>query len=134
MFTSETWIRVRYGETDRMGYVYYGTYPTYFEIGRVEALRELGFDYKDVEDSGIMLPVLDLKSKYIRPAFYDQWLLVRTTIPEMPQTRIRFLYEILNEEGTLLNSAETTLVFVDRYKERPVPCPERIGAALAAHF
>lgn len=134
MFTSETWIRVRYGETDRMGYVYYGTYPTYFEIGRVEALRELGFDYKDVEDSGIMLPVLELKSKYIRPAFYDQWLRIRTTIPEMPQTRIRFLYEILNEEGTLLNSAETTLVFVDRHKERPVPCPERIGAALAAHF
>ncbi len=117
-----------------MGYVYYGVYPQYFEIGRVEALRELGFDYKALEDSGIMLPVLELRSKYIRPALYDQWLKVRTIIPELPGTRIRFLYELYNEEETLLNSAETTLVFVDREKEKPVPCPPEIHDAFSEYF
>ncbi|MES2387034.1 MAG: thioesterase family protein [Bacteroidota bacterium] len=113
MFTAEIQVRVRYAETDRMGYVYYGNYATYFEVARVESLRALGFTYKGMEDSGVMLPVLELKTKFIRPARYDDLLTVKTEIRQMPGTRIHFHYEVFSSEGELLTIAETTLVFVD---------------------
>ena len=113
MFSSEVKIRVRYGETDRMGYVYYGNYAEYFEVARVEALRELGLNYKDVEDSGIMLPVYTFNIKYFKPAFYDDLLTIKTTIKEIPQARITFEYETYNEKKELLNKGETVLVFID---------------------
>ena len=84
MFHSQVSIRVRYAETDRMGYVYYGNYTTYLEVARVEALRELGLSYKKMEDDGIMLPVLSLNIKFIKPAFYDDVITVKTCIKEMP--------------------------------------------------
>src|SRR5688500_15027411 len=124
MFTSEVRLRVRYGETDRMGYVYYGNYAEYFEVGRVEALRELGLSYREMEDSGILLPVSDYSIKYLKPAYYDELLTIRTSIPEIPEgARLKFLYETYNESGAKLNFGETTLVFVKKESGRPVPAP-----------
>lgn len=134
MFTHETRLRVRYAETDRMGYVYYGTYAQYFEVGRVEALRSLGLSYRRMEEDGVMLPVHDLQVKYHKPAFYDDLLTVRTSIIELPSVRIRFAYEVFNEARDLLTEASTTLVFIDRATNRPRRAPEQLLALLAAHF
>ena len=108
MFSTETNLRVRYAETDRMGYVYYGNYASYYEVGRVEALRSLGMSYREMEDSGIMLPVLTYNIKYFKPSFYDDLLTIQTIIPEIPGTRIKFLYKMFNTERVLLNEGETT--------------------------
>src|SRR5258706_4877260 len=105
MFVTEVKIRVRYGETDRMGYVYYGNYAQYFEVARVEALRSLGFSYRTLEDEGIILPVLNYSVKYIRPAFYDDELTIKVVIKEMPMARIRFDYEVYNEKKELITIA-----------------------------
>ena len=123
MYTSETSIRVRYAETDRMGYVYYGNYPQYYEVARVEALRQLGLNYKQLEDDGILLPVIDLKIQFFKPAYYDEILTIKTTIPEMPLSRIRFTYELYNQSGEKLNQAETTLVFVNATSRKPCRAP-----------
>ena len=114
MYSTEVKIRVRYAETDRMGYVYYGNYATYFEVARVEALRNLGFSYRSLEDEGIILPVLDFSIRYRRPAYYDDELTIRTIVPEMPAARIKFEYEVLNAAGTVITTAATTLVFIDK--------------------
>ena len=119
MYSHSTKIRVRYGETDQMGYMYYGNYAQYYEVGRVEMLRSLGMDYATMEASGIMLPVLDLTCKFIKPARYDQELTVRTTIDQLPGIRIHFKYEIFNEAEELINIGTTTLVFVDITKNKP---------------
>jgi acyl-CoA thioester hydrolase len=123
MFTSETSLRVRYAETDRMGYVYYGNYAGYYEVGRVEALRSLGMSYREMEDSGIMLPVLSYNIKYYKPSFYDDLLTIQTIIPEIPSTRIKFLYKMFNTERVLLNEGETTLVFVNIKTGKPCIAP-----------
>ncbi|MHB8259387.1 MAG: acyl-CoA thioesterase [Bacteroidia bacterium] len=120
MLISETTIRVRYGETDRMGYVYYGNYAQYYEVARVEALRKIGFSYKEIEERGIHLPVLDFTIHYNKPAFYDDELTIVTTIKELPGVRITFHYECFNGKKELLNTGMVTLVFID--KERNKPC------------
>ncbi|CAN5354423.1 thioesterase family protein [soil metagenome] len=134
MYTTEIKIRVRYGETDRMGYVYYGNYAEYFEVARVEALRNLGFSYRKLEDEGIMLPVINYSVKYIKPAFYDDELTIKVTIREIPLARIRFDYEIYNEKDELITVADTTLVFIDRAVNKPRPAPEDFIVALKKFF
>lgn len=134
MFSHQTTFRVRYAETDRMGYVYYGTYAQYFEVGRVEALRSLGLSYRRMEEDGVMLPVHDLKVEYHKPAHYDDLLTLRTTIISMPAVRIVFAYELFNEAGVLLTNALTTLVFIDRATNRPCRAPAELLALLAPHF
>jgi len=134
MFSSETQIRVRYGETDQMGYCYYGNYAQYFEVGRVEALRALGQSYRALEENGIMLPVADFSVKYKKPAYYDDLLTIRTVIEEMPTVRFPFRYETYNEKGDLLNTATTTLVFVAKETGRPVAPPEEMLTALRPYF
>jgi len=124
MFISETTLRVRYGETDQMGIVYYGNYAQYYEVGRVDAMRNLGASYLDMEKNGIVMPILSMNIKYIRPAKYDDLLTVKTIINEMPTTRILFKYEIFNETGTLLNIGDTELVFVDKKTFRPCKSPQ----------
>jgi len=123
MYVSETQIRVRYAETDQMGFVYYGNYPAYYEVGRTEGLRQLGTSYFQLEEEGIIMPVIDLNVKYIQPGRYDDLLTVRTTVPEIPKTRMQFIYEIFNEQGTLINRGETTLIFMSKERNRPVRCP-----------
>ncbi|GAB3325742.1 thioesterase family protein [Larkinella ripae] len=105
-------IRVRYADTDQMGYVYYGNYARYYEIGRVEALRSLGFHYKEMEASGVMMPVYENRSRYLRPARYDDLLTIRVNIRELPSVRVVFSYDIYNQHGDHLNTGETTLVFM----------------------
>jgi len=107
-------IRVRYADTDQMGYVYYGNYARYYEIGRVEALRSLDFHYKVMEDEGIMMPVYENRSRYHQPALYDDLLTIQVSIRALPTARVIFDYTIRNQDGVLLNTGETTLVFQKR--------------------
>ena len=134
MYVNEITIRVRYAETDQMGYVYYGHYAVYFEVARVEMLRSLGFSYKILEEEGIILPVLKYSIKYIRPAFYDDLLRIKTTIKQLPVARIQFDYETFNEKDELLNIAETTLVFVNKNTNRPGAPPADLLEAMKIFF
>lgn len=134
MYQSETSIRVRYGETDQMAYVYYGNYAMYYEVARVESLRQLGVTYKELEASGIMMPVLENHSKFLGPARYDERLRIVTTIREKPTVKIKFEYEIFNEQNKLINQGETLLVFVDRKTGRPVRTPAMMSNVLEPFF
>jgi acyl-CoA thioester hydrolase len=134
MITNDIQLRVRYAETDQMGYVYYGNYAAYFEVARVEMLRTLGFSYKELEQEGVMLPVLEFSIKYFKPAFYDDLLTVKTTIHELPAARIKFSYETFNEKNELLNKAETTLVFINKSTNRPVAMPGKMMSAMLPFF
>lgn len=134
MFVNEIQVRVRYAETDQMGYVYYGNYATYFEVARVESLRKLGLSYRALEESGIMLPVLEYKSKFVRPAKYDDLLTIKTTIPEIPTARIRFEYEVYNENKELLTVGDTTLVFIKAETKRPCPAPDYFLEKMKAFY
>lgn len=134
MYTSETTVRVRYGETDQMGYVYYGFYAMYYEVARVESLRQLGLTYKSIEAQGIIMPVLENKSKYIAPARYDELLRIVCVIREKPGIRIRFEYEIYNEKNKLIHIGETLLVFVDKQSSKPCRPPDAMEKVLEPFF
>jgi len=134
MFTTKTKVRVRYSETDMMGYCYYGNYAAFFEVARVEAIRGLGFSYRKMEEEGIALPVLEYSIKYYKPSFYDDELTIETTITEIPKARIHFKYKTYNEEGLLLNEAETTLVFINKATMKPCSAPNEIGEAIKKYF
>lgn len=134
MYQGETKIRVRYGETDQMGYVYYGRYAEYFEVGRTEVFREMGMNYKKFEDQGIMLPVLEMKIRYMSPARYDDLLTIVTRLEQMPSARIRFVYDTYNEARVHLNTGEVTLVFTDSATRRPIRPPEQMIRKLDPYF
>ncbi len=134
MYSKTSTTRIRYGETDRMGYCYYGNYAQFLEVGRVECLRSLGVSYKALEDSGIMLPVLDLKIKYIKPSFYDDLLTIETTIVNLPTSKIEFTYKIFNEKKELITTASTTLVFVAKNSMKPTRSPETLLQKLKPFF
>ncbi len=123
MFSSETQLRVRYSETDQMGFVYYGNYPQYFEVGRADAMRQMGMTYKLMEEKGVVMPIASMQIKYIRPAHYDDLLTIKTMVPEMPSSRMYFDYEVYNEEGTLLCKGNTVLAFLNKETGRPCPAP-----------
>ena len=123
MYTASTQFRVRYAETDQMGYVYYGNYAMYYEVGRVEALRQLGFVYRELEAQGVMMPVIESNFRYLKPARYDELLTVEVTIPKMPTAKIIFKYKVMNEAGELINSGETTLVFIEIASGKPKRIP-----------
>lgn len=133
MYQTQINLRVRYAETDQMGYVYYGNYAMYYEIGRVEALRKLGFSYKKLEASGVHMPVLSLHIDYIRPAHYDDLLGLVVCIPRMPQARICFRYELFREKE-LLSKGETILAFVSAATGRPLRLPTALAQLLAPQF
>jgi len=124
MYTHNTELRVRYGETDQMKFAYYGIYAQYFEVGRVELLRSLGITYRELEEMGFALPVVNYNIDYKRPAFYDDKLTIETSIHEIPKVKIVFNYKTINEKGDLLNTAETTLVFVDSDTGKPCLPPD----------
>jgi len=135
MFTSTTQIRVRYGETDQMGYLYYGNYALYYEVGRAEAIRALGFTYRQLEEMGIMMPVVDLHVQYYRPATYDDLITVKTTLRELPDgPKIQFHSELYNEEGVFLNKGVTTLVFYDPKEKKKTNMPDELYSRLAPFF
>ena len=128
MYSFETKLRVRYGETDQMGFVYYGVYAQYYEVGRVELLRSLGVSYKEIEAMGFSLPVVKLNINYKKPAFYDDELTLKTTVKVMPSAKIIFEYEIFNENRDLLNTGEVVLVFINKDTGKPCFAPEFILA------
>ncbi|NOZ45271.1 MAG: acyl-CoA thioesterase [Chlorobi bacterium] len=134
MYSATTKVRVRYGETDRMGYTYYGNYAQYYEIGRTDLMRQFGLTYRSFEDSGIILPVLTLNIKYIKPSYYDDLLTIKTTINNLPGIRIKFDYEIFNEQNELINIGDTTLVFVDEKTRNPRKPPEKFLKEIKKYF
>lgn len=130
MYVSETQIRVRYSETDQMGYVYYGNYPAYYEVGRAEAMRQLGMTYRQMEEKGVMMPIVTLNCKYIKPALYDDLLTIRTIVKEKPASRMHFFYEVYNEKKDIVNKGETVLAFIDMQKRKPCPAPSWFTKAI----
>lgn len=134
MYQQNVELRVRYAETDQMGYVYYGNYAIYYEVARVELFRRLGFPYKDLEESGIGMPVASLSIRYQRPARYDDRLTITVSIPEKPRARIKFIYEVTNQDGNLINTAETELVFIKLDTGRPTRLPEIMEKLLQPFF
>ena len=117
-------IRVRYGETDPMKYVYYGNYAEYFEVARVELFRTLGMSYDEIEKRGIFLPVSEYKIKYLKPGLYDQLLEIHTYVKKIPGVKIEFDYEIYNEDKVKITEASTTLFFLDAETNKIVRCPD----------
>ncbi len=134
MYTSEIQLRVRYAETDQMGYVYYGNYAAYYEVARVECFRQLGISYKDLEGDGIIMPVLENYSKYLAPGRYDELLTVKVIIKKRPGIKIVFNYEIFNEAEELINIGETKLAFIDTASGRPCRMPDDMAEAMSGYF
>ena len=123
--------RVRYGETDQMSFVYHGNYAQYFEMGRTEWLRKFGITYKNMEESGIMLPVISLNTNYLKPARYDDLLTLKTTLTNNPLVKIKFDFEIHNEKNELLTTANATLAFISSITKKPTRAPEYLLKKLA---
>lgn len=127
--------RVRYGETDQMGYLYYGNYAQYYEIGRVEMLRSSGLTYREMEqERGVLMPVVSLQMRYVRPAYYDELLTIRTTLRKLPEKFITFEVEIFNENQKLVNGGSVRLCFVDAKNGKTITAPEFLLEKLRAHF
>lgn len=135
MLTTSTQLRVRYGETDPMGYLYYGNYAQFFEVGRVEMIRSLGLSYKEMEDEyGILMPVMSLHIRYIRPALYDDLLTIETTLRQLPNDTITFFVEIFNEKRKLICGGEVKLCFIDQTSKKRLLAPKYLIDRLLIHF
>jgi acyl-CoA thioester hydrolase len=126
MFFDEIPIRVRYGETDQMGVVHHGNYALYLEMGRTEWLRKKGISYKKMEDDGVMLPVISMSLNFKKSAVYDEVIKVKTTLLKLPSVKIEFDYEIFNESGDILVTANTVLAFINMTTKKPMKCPDYI--------
>ncbi len=123
IYTTHT-LRVRYGETDPMKYVYYGNYAEYLEVARVELFRSIGMSYEAIENRGIWLPVSEYKIKYLKPAKYDELLEIHTKITKIPGVKIEFEYDIYNEMKEKITTAIVTLFFLDAKKNKIIRCPD----------
>jgi acyl-CoA thioester hydrolase len=128
-------IRVRYAETDQMNVVYYGNYAQYLEVGRVESIRQLGLVYKDIEASGVIMPVVEMHIRYLRPATYDDLLTVKTVLRELPQSyRVEFFQDVYNEEGKLLAAGRVVLYFLEAPTRRKTSIPAALKEKLLPFF
>ena len=135
MYITETKIRIHYALTDQMGVVYHGHYAQFYEIGRGEAIREIGFTYKDIEAMGIIMPVVDIHSRFLRPAKYDDLITVKTTLRELPiHHKIVFHSEIFNENGELLNIGDVTLYFMEAKEMKRCEIPAALKLKLEKYF
>jgi len=135
MFESCTQIRVRYAETDQMNIVYHGNYAQYFEVGRAESIRQLGFTYRDMEESGVIMPIVELHNKFIRPAHYDDLLTIKTILKELPvDHRIEFHQEVYNESGKLLTIGRVVLYFLNVKTKDKTILPEILLNKLKPFF
>lgn len=124
MKSHSTYVKVRYAETDQMGVVYHGNYAQYLEIARIDWLEAIGVSYRKMEEEGVMLPVYELKLKFKKSAKFDDRLKIETILKQKPGVKIEFEYKIFNQEGELLTEAETTLIFMDIAKQKPMKCPQ----------
>jgi acyl-CoA thioester hydrolase len=135
MYESTTQTRVRYAETDQMNVVYYGNYAQYFEIGRVESMRSLGFTYKRMEDEGVIMPVVEMHVRYLRPATYDELLTIKTQVRSLPTSyHIEFFQEVLNEENKLLAAGRVVLYFLKKDTWKRMEIPGDLRDAMAKYF
>ena len=134
MFTYHHQIRVRYGDTDQMGYVYYGNYGYYYEQARAESIRSIGISYKELEDTGVMMPITRMNIKYIQPAFYDELLTIKTFVPHLPNRIIVFNYEVFNTKDVLINEGETHLAFIDAVTKKMKSAPDLLIEKLKPCF
>lgn len=135
MFTHSYNKRVRYGETDQMGYLYYGNYPMLYEIGRTEAIRSLGISYKQLEDElRIMMPVISMESRYLKPIKYDEFIEIKTILEEMPGKLIHFKHEINNEKNELCHRGEVKLFFIDMVTDKRMSSPDYLNQKLIPYF
>lgn len=134
MFESESKIRVRYADTDQMGYCYYGNYPKYYEAARTDAFRENGCSYRTLEERGYMMPVVSMSIQYKRPAHYDDLVTVKVHVKEKPGVKMKFEYETYNEQGELLNTGETTLCFVNMKTKKPCMAPQFFMETIEKYF
>ena len=135
MFVAKTNIRVRYAETDQMNVVYHGNYAQYFEVARSEAIRDLGFTYKEMELTGVIMPIVELHVKYLRPAHYDDLLTIHTILKELPEHhRIEFFQEVYNEAGKLLANGRVVLFFMNAEKMTRTNIPAPLKEKLLRYF
>jgi acyl-CoA thioester hydrolase len=135
MYTTETQIRIHYALTDQMGVVYHGHYAQFYEIGRGESIRVLGYTYKDIEAMGIIMPVVDIHSRFLRPAKYDDLITVKTTLREIPTNhKIIFNSEIYNEADELLNTGDVTLYFMEASTMKRCSMPDALKEKLKGYF
>lgn len=135
MHYHETTHRVRYGETDQMGYLYYGNYPLLYEIGRVEMLRDLGLSYAELESQhDVMMPVMSLNMRYVRPALYDELLTIKTSLRQLPAKTITFHVEIFNQKAKLVNGGSVKLCFVRPSDQKTILAPKLLLDKLAPYF
>lgn len=135
MFESTTNVRVRYAETDQMDVVYHGNYAQFFEVGRAESIRSLGFTYKDMEKMGVIMPIVELHSKFLRPAHYDDLLTVKTILKELPNDhRIEFHQEVYNESGKLLTVGRVVLYFINAKTKEKTLMPSQLFNSLQPYF
>lgn len=135
MFTSSTQIRVRYAETDQMGVVYHSNYLIYFETGRVESIRQLGFTYAEMEKLGVLMLVTDVHCRYLRPAKYDDLLTIKTTLKELPvHHKIKFEQEVFNEKNELLVAGQIILYFMETNGMKQTSMPVQLLEKLKPYF
>jgi acyl-CoA thioester hydrolase len=135
MFSNDTQLRVRYAETDQMGVVYHGNFFTYFEVARAESIRQLGFTYADMERMGVIMPVIEVQCRYLRPALYDDLLTIRVILKELPiHHKIEFLQEVYNEKKELLATGKVILYFMERETMKRTTMPAQLLAALERYF
>lgn len=135
MYITTTPIRVRYAETDQMDVVYHGNYAQYFEVARAESIRSLGFTYKDMEAMGVIMPIVEIKFNFLRPAHYDELLSVKTTLKELPENhRIEFHQEVYNESGKLLTVGHVVLYFLDATTREKTVMPALLRQKLEPFF
>jgi acyl-CoA thioester hydrolase len=135
MFNAETKVRVRYAETDQMGVVYHSHYFEYFEVARAESIRELGYTYADMEKEGVIMPIVEVQAKYLRPAFYDQLLTIKTILKELPvHHKIEFHQEVYNEQQELLATGRIVLYFMDMKTKKRQTMPDVLLKKLQPYF
>lgn len=134
MIINYTEFRARYGETDQMGIVHHSVYPLYFEMGRTELFRQVGYPYSEMEKLGIIMPLNELKVKYVNPAKYDDLLVVETTVASFSPVKIIFSYRIVDHSGKVYTKGETTLVCVYKESGRPGRLPSDIYQVLITNF
>lgn len=135
MFSSSTQIRVRYSETDQMKVVYHGNYAQYFEVARAEAIRKMGFTYREMEEAGIVMPIVELHTRFLRPALYDDLLTIKTELRELPEDhRIEFHHEVYNEKEQLLTVGRIVLYFLDSKTMARKEIPQELKKHLEPFF
>jgi acyl-CoA thioester hydrolase len=135
MFTSETKVRVRYAETDQMGFVYHSNFFLYYEVARAESIRHMGFTYADMEKMGVIMPVVEVQSRFMRPALYDDLLTIKTFLKELPlHHKIEFHHEVYNEKEELLASGRIILYFMEAKTMKRTTMPEKLQQKLQSYF